>query len=130
MQRYAIDVLKGPTSVAAVSLAGTDVGSKKNDYKILLEASGELLRLKNEYLARNKLDDGRPYFTFHERLDRGVKECGSRRFSIINDTYILQCAADRLRRTSERYGISRGNLRIFLVTDTPALPQSIQKGHA
>jgi len=140
MLSRAITLLKGPTPVAALSLAGSDrphefalrppryiyrgqipdfsENVKRAIAKILLEPSEELIKLKNDFLSSNRMGDGKPYFAYHARLGRGVGEKGHHRFSNVNYTYISECAADKLLRIAERYGIKSRDLRVFLATDT------------
>jgi len=87
--------------------------------RILLEPSNEILKEKNKFLARHKMDDGRPYFGFHARLGRGVGESHNPRFSKIDFEAIARCNAERMRRIGESHGIDRANLRVFIATDTP-----------
>lgn len=87
---------------------------------ILLEPSDELLSLKNDFLSKNGLSNGKPYFAFHARLGKGVGEKYMGRFRAINYVYVSECAADRLLRISKEYGIAPKDLRVFLATDTPS----------
>jgi len=135
-----INLLKGKAPIAALHLAGSDrphefamrppvykypgkipnfsENVKIAITKLLLEPSEDLVKMKDEFLSKNGLDDGNSYLAFHARLGRGIGENMNPRFSNINYTYISECAADKLWRISERHGIKSRDLRIFLATDT------------
>lgn len=128
---HTIDLLKGPTHVAALHLAGAEsphevalrlpryIHNSEETYtlpnfsrsvksaitKLLLDPSDELLQLKNSFLSQHGLDDGKPYFGYHARLGTGVNEQGNRRFANISYNYISECAADKQRQIAGRYRI-------------------------
>jgi len=141
MRAYTINLLKGPAKVAALHVAGSEsphkfalrnvsyYSGKIPEFservksaitKILLDPSEELLKLKARFLSSNALDYGKPYFAYHARLGSGLGEKGNPRFANISYTEISECAAEKLLRIAQKYGIKSRELCIFLATDTAA----------